>query len=224
MIKAIAFDLDDTLLDTTGLLAPQYALATFKMMIKKGLKLSLDECEFRRQEMVKSISHREVFEVFANEFGTIETQEALPKIIEMFYNPVLPEKLPLIEGARANIDYLKSKYSLYLVTAGSEKSQMEKAYALGIVPDFKKVIVVNSLIKQRKKETFEKIILDENIKNENLLCIGNSISSEIKDALLIGAVACHFEHGEARGSISDLVRAPHFHIKKHSELISTCNL
>lgn len=224
MIKAIAFDLDDTLLDTTGLLAPQYALTTFEFMIKKGLNLSLEECEIRRQQLIKSISHREVFEIFANEFGTEETRNTLPETIEMFYNPALPEKLPLIEGARENINYLKNKYTLYLVTAGAEKSQLAKAYALGVVPDFKRVIVVNSLLKHRKKDTFENIISTENIKSENLLCIGNSISSEIKDALSIGAIACHFEHGEARGSILDLVRPPHYHIKKHSELITTCQL
>ncbi len=224
MIKAIAFDLDDTLLDTTGLLAPQYALATFDFMIQKGLSLSLIECELRRQELIKKISHREVFEKFANEFGTDETRAALQQTIEMFYNPALPKRLPLMPGARDNINYLKDKYVLYLVTAGAEKSQLAKAYALGVVPDFKAVIVVNSLLKHRKKDAFESIIASEKIESENLLCIGNSISSEIKDALDIGALACHFEHGEARGEISDLIRPPHFHVKNHSELIKICQL
>ncbi|MGZ3692198.1 MAG: HAD family hydrolase [Pseudobdellovibrio sp.] len=224
MIKAIALDLDDTLLDTTGLLAPQYALETFQFMISKGLKLSLVECEFRRRELIKKMSHREVFEGFANEFGTDETRAALERTIEMFYNPALPEKLPLMEGARENIDYLKTKYSLYLVTAGAEKSQLAKAEAMGVMKDFKKVIVVNSLLKHRKKDAFQNIVSEEKIESENLLCVGNSITSEIKDALAIGAITCHFEHGEARGEISDLIRPPHFHIKHHSELIQACRL
>ena len=110
MIKAIAFDLDDTLLDTSGLLAPQFALATFEFMIKKGLKMSVEECEILRKEMVKSVSHREVFETLARNFGTDETRAALPEIIKHFYDPTLPDHLPLMPGARENIDYLKQKY------------------------------------------------------------------------------------------------------------------
>ncbi|MCC2678424.1 MAG: superfamily hydrolase [Pseudobdellovibrio sp.] len=224
MIKAIAFDLDDTLLDTSGLLAPQFALATFQFMIKKGLKLSVEECEEMRKELVKTISHREVFERLAHEHGTAETVENLPEIIDHFYNPALPHDLPLMPGARENLDYLKDKYSLYLVTAGARTSQLAKAFALGIVKDFKKVIVVNSLIKHRKYDTFLQIIKDEEIQPHELLCIGNSLVSEIADALEIGAIACHFDHGESRGHVENLKRLPHFYIKTHKELIDTCKL
>lgn len=224
MIKAIAFDLDDTLLDTSGLLAPQFALATFRFMIDKGLKLTVEECEEIRKELVKTVSHREVFERLAQEYGTAETIENLPEIIDHFYNPALPQDLPLMPGARENLDYLKNKYALYLVTAGARTSQLAKAFALGIVKDFKKVIVVNSLIKHRKYDTFLQILNEEQIQPHELLCIGNSLVSEIADALEIGAIACHFEHGESRGLVENLKRAPHFNIKTHAELIETCKL
>ena len=42
--------------------------------------------------------------------------------------------------------------------------------------------------------------------------------------IAIGAITCHFEHGEARGEVSDLIRPPHFHIKHHSELLKACRL
>lgn len=224
MIKAIAFDLDDTLLDTSGLLAPQFALATFRFMIKKGLKLTVEECEDIRKELVKTVSHREVFERLAHEYGTPETVENLPEIIDHFYNPALPQDLPLMPGARENLDYLKDKYSLYLVTAGARTSQLAKAFAMGIVKDFKKVIVVNSLIKHRKLDTFLQIIKEEEIQPHELLCIGNSLVSEITDALEIGAITCHFDHGESRGHVDNLKRLPHFYIKSHAELIETCKL
>jgi putative hydrolase of the HAD superfamily len=224
MIKAIAFDLDDTLLDTSGLLAPKFALATFQFMIKKGLKLSVEECEEIRKELVKSISHREVFERLAHEYGTPETVENLPEIIDHFYNPVLPSELPLMPGARENIDYLKGKYELYLVTAGARTSQLSKAFAMGIVRDFKKVIIVNSLIKHRKYDTFLQIMKDEGITPDQFLVIGNSLVSEIADALEAGAITCHFDHGESRGSIENLPRQPHYYVKTHAELIKTCQL
>ena len=87
-----------------------------------------------------------------------------------------------------------------------------------------KIFVVNSLLKNRKKEAFSEIIRVENIHPDELLCIGNSISSEIADAIEMKATACYFEYGENRGAISSLSRQPDFHIKHHRELISTCRL
>ncbi len=225
MIKAIAFDLDDTLLDTTGLLVPKASAEAFAVLIKAGLKLTLDECENFRLEMIKETSHKEVFENLARDYGTAATQLASSEAVRLFYEPTLPEKLPLLDGARKNIDYLKPKYKLFLVTAGAEDAQNRKAKALGVADDFERIYVVNSLDKKRKKSVFENIIKDNDLKPEELLCIGNSLSSEIYDALQIGAKACYFEFGENRGySASDPKYTPHFHIRTHAELIAACQL
>ena len=196
MIKSIAIDLDDTLLDTSGILAPQATREAFSSLIENGLSLTLTECESMRVELIKSLSHRDVFEKLANEYGTDATRAAVKQVIDLFYSPILPDKLPLLEGARANLDYLKTKYALYLVTAGTEISQLRKARALSIEKDFKKIFVVNSLIKKRKKDSFLEILSLEKIAPEELLVIGNSISSEMTDAMLINAVTCYFEFGE----------------------------
>ena len=224
MIKAIAIDLDDTLLDTSGLLAPKATLDAFNHLIKNGLTLTVEECEVLRIELIKSISHRDVFEKLAHQYGNKNTQNVVPETINLFYDPVIPQSLPLMEGARENLDYLKTKYHLYLVTAGTESSQLKKAAALGIKEDFKKIYVIDSLSKKRKKDAFLSVIHDLKIHPQELLCIGNSISSEMTDALNIQAMACYFEYGENRGELSFLPRKPHFHIKHHSELISTCQL
>ena len=224
MIKAIAIDLDDTLLDTSSLLAPKATLDAFNYLIKNGLSLSLEECEAQRVELIKSISHREVFEKLALDYGNENTKKIVAKTIDLFYDPKIPARLPLIEGARENIDYLKKKYHLYLVTAGTESSQLSKAKALGIENDFENIIIVNRLLKNRKKDDFTNIIKSLGIAPAQLLCIGNSIISEITDALAVDALACYFEHGENRGKISQLSRKPQYHIKHHSELITACHL
>lgn len=224
MIKAIAIDLDDTLLDTSGLLAPKATEDAFTCLIQNGLQLNLAQCEQRRIELIKSISHREVFEILAHQHGNEKTLEILPDVIKLFYDPAIPEKLPLMDGARENLDYLKSKYHLYLVTAGTEAAQIKKAEALGVINDFKKIFVVNSLLKKRKKDSFLEIMQSEQIQPSELLCIGNSISSEMTDALSLGAIACYFEFGEDRGDINKLPHKPQYRIKHHKELIPTCQL
>ncbi|OFZ30539.1 MAG: hypothetical protein A2622_09090 [Bdellovibrionales bacterium RIFCSPHIGHO2_01_FULL_40_29] len=225
MVRAIAFDLDDTLLDTSGILVPQASSLSFQILIDAGLNMTLEECQNRRVKLIKSISHKDVFLKLATEHGTSETLNALNKAIAAFYEPHIPNALPLLPGARENLDYLKSKYKLYLVTAGAEKTQRSKAKALGVENYFDQIFVTNSLIKQRKADTFREIIHINQIQTTELLCIGNSLLSEIHDALEIGAKACYFEFGEERGLIStEKNKQPHYHIRSHHELISTCHL
>ncbi len=225
MIRAIAFDLDDTLLDTSGILVPAATRHSFQILIENGLALTYEQCEQHRLQMIRSVSHKDVFAILAKKFGSEKTESVVPAAIRAFYEPQLPVSLPLLSGARENIDYLKDKYMLFVVTAGSEATQQNKAKALGIDTDFQKIYVINSLTKERKQNAFLDIIKLCQIKNDELLCIGNSLSSEIADALKIGAKACFFEFGEDRGTISQVLsQQPDYHIRHHQELISTCRL
>lgn len=225
MIRAIAFDLDDTLLDTSGILVPKASSHSFQILIKSGLELSLEECEKQRLNLIRSVSHKDVFQSLAEQYGTSETLLAVPDAIKAFYEPALPDQLPLLTGARENIDYLKHKYKLFVVTAGTEATQLKKAKALGITKDFERIYVTNSLKRQRKSEAFLDIIKNTAIRPEELLCVGNSLHSEIHDAIKIGSLACYFEFGEDRGLISSKEEEqPHYHICHHKDLITTCRL
>lgn len=224
-IRSIAFDLDDTLLDTTGLLVPRASQEAFQILINAGLSLDLKTCEEQRLSLIKTISHKDVFKKLAHEYGTAETQSAVELANKAFYHPHLPEKLDLLPGALDNLNVLGKKYNLHLVTAGFQEAQAAKVKSLGISHHFKKIIVVNSLKAEKKYTAFQIILENDGIKPEQLLCIGNSLSSEIKDARQIGAWACYFEFGEDRGAVpKEPEFQPHFHIKTHQELIPTCQL
>lgn len=224
MIKAIAIDLDDTLVNTTGLLAPKAAYDAFSHLIENGLRLNLQQCESERIELIKNLSHRDVFELLARKYGSEQTQFSVPKAIELFYDPELPPRLPLMDGAEKNLQYLQSRYALYLVTAGALNAQLKKVEALQIARYFRQVMVVETLTNKRKKDSFNQIISTEGIQPQQLLCIGNSLLSEISDALTIGAQACYFEFGEERGNLNQLPRKPHYHVRHHAELIAACQL
>ena len=71
----------------------------------------------------------------------------------------------------------------------------------------------------------KKLLELENIKPDELLCIGNSLSSEIKDALSIGAKACYFQFGEDRGeAAADFYKKIDYRVTNHFDLIETCDL
>jgi putative hydrolase of the HAD superfamily len=224
-IRSIAFDLDDTLLDTTGLLVPQASQDAFQILIDAGLTLDLKTCEEHRLNLIKTISHKDVFKKLAHEYGTASTQAAVELANKAFYHPRIPAKLDLLPGAIENLNTLSKKYNLHLVTAGFQDAQTAKIKSLGISNYFKKIIVVNSLNSEKKFTAFKIILDNDNIKPEELLCIGNSLASEIKDARKIGAWACYFEFGEDRGAVpKEPEFRPHFHIKTHQELIAACQL
>ncbi|AZZ37888.1 HAD family hydrolase [Bdellovibrio sp. qaytius] len=224
-IRSIAFDLDDTLLDTTGLLVPQASQDAFQILIDAGLSLDLKTCEEQRLSLIRTISHKDVFKKLAHEHGNSATQAAVELANKAFYHPRLPEKLDLLPGALENLNILSQKYNLYLVTAGFQDAQSAKVNSLGISHFFKKIFVVNSLNAEKKFTAFKMILDGENIKANELLCVGNSLSSEIKDARQIGAWACYFEFGEDRGSVpKEPEFQPHFHVKTHQELIAACQL
>lgn len=225
MIRAIAFDLDDTLINTSGILAPKATLDAFKILKDNGLKLSLEDCERIRLDMIRSVSHRDVFAFLAKNHGTDDTIAALSAAVDAFYSPTLPENLPLLPGALDNLKYLQPKYALYVVTAGFDVAQKDKIKSLGIKKFFKQIFVINSLAKERKKDSFIKILEIEKINSYELLCIGNSLSSEIKDAISLGAKSCYFEFGEDRGEADEnLYKNIDFHVKNHFDLIEVCQL
>ena len=223
-IKAIAFDLDDTLLDTTRLIVPQAATAACLQLIKAGLTLDLDKCMKLRQELAKSMSHKEIFPYIALHYGVNSTQ-AIQSAIKCFYKPEVPKNLAPFQDALANILELKSHYSIYLVTSGDFETQTKKIHSMKIEHLFQDIYIVDSLKNEKKTNAFLKIITKQKIMPAELLSFGNRLSSEIRDAKKIGAMTCYFAYGEHFGEIPKISEDyPDFTIYNHKDFISVCKL
>ncbi|WP_413558784.1 HAD hydrolase-like protein [Bdellovibrio sp. HCB209] len=224
-IKSIAFDLDDTLLDTSGLLVPLASQRACEAMIAAGVCVTLEECMHLRQEWAANLSHTEIFTKIVNQFGTTQPGKAVHDALEQFYNPEVPTVLPLLAGATENLLHLQEQYNLYLVTMGSHDAQVKKIQALGIEKFFKKIYILNGFIGERKESAFADILSREGHSSEELLSIGNRLSSEIRDAKKLGATTCYFAHGEHVGEQAVYPEDhPDYTIKQHKDLIAACGL
>ncbi len=225
-LQALAFDLDDTLIDTSGLLVPMASRATFEAMKKHGLTGEYLAFEQFRKIGALSMSHQLIFRKLAELKGPPDQIEKLTQIgIDTFYNPVLPHKLELLDGALKNLKSLSSRYSLYLVTSGVPATQSKKVQITGVEKYFKKCFFMDGLKKERKRQAFSEIIETLQIKPAELLSIGNRLSQEIRDAKELTAMTCYFKFGEHVGETpKDTFENPDFTIEKHSELIATCHL
>lgn len=225
LIKSIAFDLDDTLVDTSGLLVPLASQRACEAMINAGVCCSLEECMAMRHELASNLSHTEIFTQIANRYGSNQMGKAVHDALDEFYNPEVPAVLPLLAGATDNLLALKERYNLYLVTMGSFEAQVEKIQALQIEKFFKKIFILNGFIGEKKEFAFREILKAEGHAPSDLLSIGNRLSSEIRDAKRLGSATCYFAHGEHIGEIPQFPEDhPDFTIQHHKDLIQVCGL
>lgn len=223
--KSIVFDLDDTLLDTSGLLVPMAAMRACQAMIDAGLNCSLEDCMKLRHQLASEFSHTDIFTQIAHRFGASQHGKAVHDALEAFYNPDVPTTLPLMPGAIENLLYLKKHYSLYLVTMGAQEAQLQKIKALEIEKFFQNIYILNGFIGERKEKAFVEILKHEAHDAKHLLSIGNRLSSEIRDAKRVGSDTCYFAHGEHVGEKAQVPEDhPDYTIFHHKDLIHTCAL
>ena len=225
MFRSLAFDLDDTLLNTSGLLVPMAARRSCEAMLEAGLRCSLDECLRMRAELAPEYSHTEVFTKIVDRYGTNQKGRAIHDALEKFYNPEIPDTLPLLEGALENLEKLGKIYNLYLVTVGSHPSQVKKIEALGVKKYFKGIYILNGFMGEKKESAFLDIIQKEKHAPHELLAIGNRLSSEIRDGKRCGTGTCYFAFGEHVGEKEQYPEDhPDFTIEHHKDLIQACGL
>lgn len=224
-VRTIAFDLDDTLLDTSAILIPTAAKRACESMLSAGLQCTLGECLQLRQELSVLHSHTQIFSSIIDHFGATDPSAAMRGALDAFYNPFVPAHLPLLSGALENLERLKKNYNLYLVTMGSLEGQNKKIFALDIEKHFKKIFIIDSLSGHRKESAFREILNEEGHAPPELLSVGNRLSSEIRDGKRVGATTCYFAYGEHVGEKPQLPEDhPDFTIYHHRELIPQCGL
>ena len=232
-LKCLAFDLDDTLLDTSGLLLPKASRQACDKMVALGLKCTTEECMQSRTKLSKEMSHKEIFLEIARKFGRKpderwDHQDLQPMAragIDAFYNPDIPATLPLLPLALENLKTLAKTYTLFLVTSGAPMTQNKKVDAAGVRGFFKKVYTLDGFKGEKKRSAFEDIILSEKINPKELLSIGNRLFEEIRQAKQLGGQTCYFKYGDHVGEVPQ-VPEDHadFTVLSHQELILTCQL
>ncbi|MCK6598454.1 MAG: HAD family hydrolase [Bdellovibrionaceae bacterium] len=241
MTKVIAFDLDDTLLNTTDILIPLAIKEVYSVLQQRGYKESFLEFNNKRLEFVGSKSHREFFKsLVTSEPQLTVANKTLPSVqlateetslyellVRCFYQPPIPMDLPLIPGAKENLDFLSTKYTLYLVTSGETETQKQKIKSLHLsqwIPPSHHLII-DGLDFKNKRQAFQHILQQSNIPPTALLAIGNRLSQEIRMAKEIGAMTCYFRFGEHASDIpTDQFEVPDYTITQQQELISVCRL
>lgn len=202
-MKTWLIDMDDTLLDTSRWLIPQAAEKACLFLINNGLQVPLEELLTLRAQWGIHLSHRLLFIELIQHFQVEPISETQIKIgqeaANIFYEPAIPAHLPMMQFAQEILETYKNSRNLYLITSGKPLVQKEKVKALKCTQYFKKIYLVDSAYKEKKFECFKAILRDDNLHPEEVLCIGNRLTQEIRDAKLLRIKTCYLAHGEHKG-------------------------
>lgn len=193
-IKAIFFDLDDTLMDTYGQLVLKAHKEACQAMIEAGLNIALDELYNKRLELIKHYPRQEINELLANHYNHSQEQ-----IIQAGFNSYYNTDVGGIKtfpGVPSLLNTLKNCFELFLVTTGSPRTQKMKVQELQIASFFKDLYYVNMAANESKKEAFEYLFENHDLQPQVVLVVGDRVNNEISIANQLGCSTVWMKHGE----------------------------
>ena len=199
-IKAILFDLDDTLLD--GRTAQNKALDDFKIIypaLKKMDKIELQEKwreitfkhydTFQKGEITFEESRiRRMQELFLEVGEEISREEAKSRF--KIYKGLYEKNWTAFNDAKQVLKKLKGKYKLGIVTNGDSIQQREKIEKIGIKEYFDQITISSEVGHAKpEKEIFEVTCQKLNVKPEECVMIGDKFKVDVAGGRNLGMMA-----------------------------------
>jgi putative hydrolase of the HAD superfamily len=224
----LIFDLDDTLLDTFGLLLPQASREACVKMIDAGLKSSVDQCMIAREEIAQTSGRTDLFENIVHRFGGVtgrEAQAIAAAGFKAFYDRKVESNISFFPGLRDTLHDLRDKYGVHLVTSGHPDTQAEKLRILDANGLFDSVTIVNSFAGETKDHAFKAVASRTGSDPARHLSIGNRLDTDIAPAKRLGWRTCWVKYGEyAQSKPANEFEIADVTINSIKELITACRL
>ncbi|MXN91067.1 noncanonical pyrimidine nucleotidase, YjjG family [Flavobacterium sp. Sd200] len=210
--KAIFFDLDHTLWD----FEKNSALAFEVLLPKNGINILIDD--FLHHYIPANVNYWKLYRDglitqqelrygrFKDVFVALK-YEVSDKVIQQLshdYIALLPTNNHLFEGAIEVLEYLKTKYSLHIITNGFHEVQALKMKSANIDHYFETVTnSENAGFKKPHPAIYEYALSAANVQKCDSIMIGDCIEADVQGALDCGIDAIYFnEHRlEAHPSI-----------------------
>ena len=191
MKKAVFFDIDDTLYDTSGF-AKLARKAALNAMIDAGLPLSPDEAYDLLREIIKEKGSN--YDKHLNVLTKRVFGEEKPLLIALgmiTYHNVKFALLRLFPETMSTLIHLKARgYHLGVISNGITIKQYEKLVRLGLYHFFDSVITSQEAgVEKPDIAIFELAMKTMGCKAENSVMIGNSFNDDVLGAIDAGMSA-----------------------------------
>ncbi len=188
MKKAVFFDIDDTLYDTSGF-AKLARKAALNVMIDAGLPLETEDAYKLLREIIKEkgSNYDKHFNVLTKRvFG--EEKPLLIALGMITYHNVKFALLRLFPETMSTLIYLKGKrYHLGVISNGITIKQWEKLIRLGLNHFFDQVVTSQEAGVAKPDEKIFQLALERmGCKAEKSIMVGNKFSEDILGAVNVG--------------------------------------
>ncbi|QVL58235.1 MAG: HAD family hydrolase [Simkaniaceae bacterium] len=195
----IIFDLDDTLIDTSGSILPGVLKNALKEM--EGVGLSMANFNRSYEELLRlntyHLSSGEAIKEFLEINGA--PVHCLDVALNAVYEcPVFNQPIQPVEDAIEVLQELSSSHPLVLVTKGKEKIQREKMKRAGISAQF--FTKLYFCTDGNKKKIYQKVSEEMGISPLNALVCGDRISLDLTPAKELGYKTVQLKWGRGLGN------------------------
>ncbi len=202
-IKHIFFDLDHTLWDFDKNSALTYQFIFKKMNLNININQFLEAYLSINQQLWKLFREEKIgketlrYKRLNDTFKAIKSKVSNKDVHEIADNYILylPEQTHLFEGAIQVLKYLKTKYTLHIITNGFREVQHSKLKKSNLFSYFN--VILDSETAAAKKPNpiiFEKALQLANATKKNSIMIGDSYEADILGALNFGMRAICFNY------------------------------
>jgi len=191
--KYIFFDLDRTLWDFTN----NSSEALKDIIMEFNISMYVPDIEefiekynhyndrlwdkYREGKIRKPILRQERFRLLLKDYGIHDKN--LIEEISCFYLNTCPVKPFLIKDSKEILEYLYTKYKLYIISNGFYNVQLTKLISSGISKYFTKLFTSDRIGYAKPNEKiFEYAIRSENAKKSECLMVGDDIANDIQGA------------------------------------------
>jgi putative hydrolase of the HAD superfamily len=184
----ILFDLDDTLIDTSGSILPYRFRRIVDFLLKNGAKVpSLDHSLIELQKSLeKTNTTEEAVKNFLESFHL--AKEFFPIALTLLNEPLSENvKISLVPGAKEILQDLHPFHDLGLVTKGDPDLQKQKWEKAGLDSAlFCKIVVVEPNKNTSKKEAYEVFVKEKKRTNQQVVVCGDHILRDLLPAKELG--------------------------------------
>ncbi|MGR3175181.1 MAG: uridine diphosphate-N-acetylglucosamine-binding protein YvcK [Candidatus Scalindua sp.] len=217
-MKAIIFDLDDTLYDCTGSLLEASRKRAARAMVNAGLPCTEEEAYILQKELSeKHGPYCPVFNEISNKFNM--GHELVRSALKAYNSnevtdiQLFPDVVPTLKKLA------QEKYKLFLLTTGIYERQYKKIELLNLEPYFDEIIINDQEVGLLMEDSFEAIVRKYSLSPQNVVVVGDRVRGELRIAKSKGMVTVQMLHGRFKDETAyDSSNKPDYKIKRFFQL------
>lgn len=191
----IIFDLDDTLIDTSGSVTPFKLQCCIAKLTSLGLPLPANAEKALLSLNATAPKSKDALLAFASSHGASPEQQAL--MLQELITPLPPDfTVSTTPNAKEILEFYRARYPLALVTGGHPPFQREKLKKAGVDSSIFSMISIPE--DSVKKPSYEAVKQRFSIDPQSIWVCGDRIEMDLRPAFELGFRTVHMRWGRGK--------------------------